>query len=47
MRLRDHGIDESALPQLAQDAMLQTRLLVNNPREVSESDALAIYQRAF
>ena len=47
MRLRDHGITESALPQLADDAMLQTRLLGNNPREVTRADALAIYQRAF
>jgi alcohol dehydrogenase len=47
MRLRDHGITEPALPQLADDAMLQTRLLGNNPREVTRADALAIYQRAF
>jgi alcohol dehydrogenase len=47
MRLRDHGITETALPQLADDAMLQTRLLGNNPREVTRADALAIYQRAF
>ena len=33
--------------QLARDAMLQQRLLVNNPREVSEADALAIYQAAY
>jgi alcohol dehydrogenase len=47
LRLREHGISEDALPQLAADAMLQTRLLVNNPREVSEQDALEIYRRAF
>lgn len=47
MRLRDHGIPETALPQLADDALLQTRLLGNNPREVTRADALAIYQRAF
>ena len=35
------------LPRLAADAMLQTRLLVNNPREVLEADALAIYQQAY
>ena len=34
-------------PTLAADAMLQQRLLVNNPREVSEADALAIYQAAY
>ncbi|WAG78787.1 iron-containing alcohol dehydrogenase [Metapseudomonas furukawaii] len=46
-RLRDAGVAEATLPQLARDAMLQQRLLVNNPREVSEADALAIYQAAF
>ncbi|MFS2127281.1 iron-containing alcohol dehydrogenase [Pseudomonas sp. Pseusp97] len=46
-RLRDAGVPESSLPQLAADAMLQQRLLVNNPREVSENDALAIYRAAF
>ena len=40
-------IPESDLPQLAADAMLQQRLLVNNPREVLESDALALYQKAY
>lgn len=46
-RLRDAGVPEEMLPQLAKDAMLQQRLLVNNPREVTEADALAIYQAAF
>lgn len=46
-RLRDVGIPEDALPTLAADAMKQTRLLVNNPRTVSEADALAIYQAAY
>ncbi|NNL10682.1 MAG: iron-containing alcohol dehydrogenase, partial [Pseudomonadales bacterium] len=41
--LRAHGIEKTFLPTLAGDAMLQTRLLVNNPREVSEQDALALY----
>ncbi|HVR49781.1 MAG TPA: iron-containing alcohol dehydrogenase, partial [Pseudorhodoferax sp.] len=47
MRLRDHGVTEASLPQLAADAMLQTRLLQNNPRELTEADALAIYRQAF
>jgi len=47
LRLRDHGVTADALPQLAQDAMLQTRLLVNNPRPLTEADALSIYQLAF
>lgn len=45
--LREVGIGESDLATLASDAMKQTRLLVNNPREVSETDALAIYKAAF
>jgi alcohol dehydrogenase class IV len=46
-RLRDVGIGEAALPKLATDAMKQQRLLVNNPRSVSEADALAIYRAAW
>lgn len=45
--LREVGIGEEDLATLASDAMKQTRLLVNNPREVSETDALAIYKAAF
>ena len=41
------GIPEAALPMLAADAMKQTRLLVNNPRPLTEGDALAIYRQAF
>lgn len=46
-RLRDMSIGEEALPKMASDAMKQQRLLVNNPREVSEADALAIYRAAW
>ena len=46
-RLRDCGIREDAVAMLASEAMLQTRLLGNNPREVTEADALAIYQAAY
>jgi len=46
-RLRDVDIPETALAKMASDAMLQQRLLVNNPRPVSEADALAIYQAAW
>ena len=46
-RLRDVGIEHDGLQRMASDAMLQTRLLVNNPRPVSENDALAIYRAAF
>ncbi len=45
--LREVGIGEGDLAGMASDAMKQTRLLVNNPREVSESDALAIYRAAY
>lgn len=46
-RLRDVGIAESDLSVMAQDAMAQTRLLVNNPREVTQDDAYAIYKAAW
>ena len=46
-KLRDVGIGEDVLPTLARDVMNQTRLLVNNPREVTENDALAIYRAAW
>ena len=46
-RLRDAGVPEDSLEMLARDAMLQQRLLVNNPREVTEADALAIYRLAY
>jgi alcohol dehydrogenase class IV len=45
-RLRQVGISHNHLPMLAEDAMKQTRLLVNNPREVAYEDALGIYQSA-
>jgi alcohol dehydrogenase class IV len=47
LRLRDMGIGENALAMLATDAMKQTRLLVNNPRPLTEADALAIYRAAW
>ncbi|KJF70284.1 iron-containing alcohol dehydrogenase [Agrobacterium arsenijevicii] len=46
-RLRDVGIGEEHLAAMARDAMKQTRLLVNNPRDVSEADALSIYKAAW
>lgn len=45
-RLTQVGVTESDLDRLAADAMLQTRLLGNNPREVSLADARAIYAAA-
>ena len=46
-RLRDAAVSAAMLPTLAADAMLQQRLLVNNPREMNEQQALAIYQAAY
>lgn len=45
--LQAAGVPEQDLPMLAEDAMLQQRLLVNNPREVSLADALDIYRAAY
>lgn len=45
--LAEVGVQENDLPRLAEDAMKQTRLLVNNPREVTYEDAYAIYSEAF
>ncbi|MFE1599452.1 iron-containing alcohol dehydrogenase [Methylobacterium sp. ID0610] len=41
--LRSAGITSDHLPRLAEDAMKQTRLLVNNPRALTYDDALTIY----
>jgi alcohol dehydrogenase class IV len=45
--LREMDIAEEALSTLASEAMKQTRLLVNNPRNVDEQAALEIYRSAF
>ena len=46
-RLRDVDIEEKHLAGMARDAMKQTRLLVNNPRDLTEADVLAIYRAAW
>jgi alcohol dehydrogenase len=46
-RLREVGIAETALEALAEQSMLQERLLINNPRTVSYDQALNIYQQAY
>jgi len=46
-RLREVGIGEEHLAKMAADAMKQQRLLVNNPRDVSQADALSIYRAAW
>jgi len=47
LRLRDHGIAFEEAPILAREAMKQTRLLVNNPCEITESDAQRLYEAAW
>lgn len=47
LRLRDHGIAFDEAPTLAREAMRQTRLLVNNPCEITESDAQRLYEAAW
>ncbi|SHH44402.1 iron-containing alcohol dehydrogenase [Massilia sp. CF038] len=44
--LQQVGIGETDLDRLADDAMLQTRLLGNNPRELTRADAYGIYRSA-
>ncbi|MCG5242311.1 iron-containing alcohol dehydrogenase [Azospirillum doebereinerae] len=46
-RLEEVGVRREDLPMLAADAMKVQRLLINNPREVSYDDALAIYGQAY
>lgn len=46
-RLRDAGVTRESLPMLAEDAMKQTRLLVNNPRTLTYDDAFGIYEKAW
>jgi alcohol dehydrogenase class IV len=45
-RLTQVGIEAAHVPMMAEDAMKQTRLLVNNPRELTYADAAAIYSGA-
>ena len=45
--LKEVDVPESAIPQLATDAMKIQRLLKNNPREIKEQDAIDIYKAAY
>ncbi|MGB0844918.1 MAG: iron-containing alcohol dehydrogenase, partial [Alphaproteobacteria bacterium] len=45
-RLSEVGVNHNHLPMLAEDAMKQTRLLVNNPRVMTYDAALNIYEQA-
>ena len=45
--LREFNVPESALAEMAEDAMKQTRLLKNNPRTLHLKDVEEIYRAAF
>jgi alcohol dehydrogenase class IV len=47
VNLNDLKVPRAAIPQMAEAAMRVTRLLKNNPRELTLSDAIAVYERAF
>lgn len=42
--LSDFGVEEEDIPNLADGVMKVTRLLANNPREITRADAEAIYR---
>lgn len=46
-RLRDVGIPQNAIADMAVEAMKITRLLKNNPRTVTVEDAIEIYKAAY
>ena len=46
LRLSGHGIAAADLDRLADEAMKQTRLLVNNPCPIGRDDARRLYQAA-
>ena len=46
-RLREVNIPQNACEKMAVEAMKQTRLLINNPRQINEEDALNIYKSAW
>ncbi|MBO9619987.1 MAG: iron-containing alcohol dehydrogenase [Niabella sp.] len=44
--LQEVNVPEAAIPAMVADAMKVQRLLKNNPREITEKDAIAIYTEA-
>nr|WP_293833431.1 iron-containing alcohol dehydrogenase [uncultured Arsenicibacter sp.] len=46
-RLSEVGIPHEAIPEMAGDALKITRLLKNNPREITLADAITIYEAAY
>ncbi|MFW1664323.1 MULTISPECIES: iron-containing alcohol dehydrogenase [Acinetobacter] len=47
LKLQDLNVPRQSLETLAKDAMLQTRLLQNNPREMTEQAAFEIYEAIY
>lgn len=45
--LREVGVKEETIPQMAMEAMKIQRLLKNNPREITEQDAVSIFKSAY
>jgi len=45
--LKEYGIPESAIKSMSVSVMDQTRLLVNNPRKITQEDAFSIYSEAY
>lgn len=45
--MRDLNIPEDAIDDMAKAAIKVTRLLNNNPREITEADAKQIYKNAY
>lgn len=46
-RLRDVNVSEDSIPRMAIDAMKIQRLLKNNPRPITEKDAIKIFKAAY
>jgi len=45
--LREVGVKEETIPQMAAEAMKIQRLLKNNPRDITEQDAIGIFKSAY
>jgi alcohol dehydrogenase len=47
LRMAELGVPHEAIPRMAKTAMTIDRLLKNNPRAVTEADAICLYQETF
>lgn len=47
LNLASHHVERSAIPRLAKAAMTVTRLLQNNPREITEQNCIDLYTQCF